>query len=143
MTEVWKRIYKSNIVGILGELADKEYQLQAWLNVGRKPVMTISFIEAACMLFDDCTISHYLKAGEVIFDKNVTQALWDLSEAVDAVSEFDQNGEFRREEDIINDPRMDIVRQRAARALFLINISTGEGSTVDIAVSGQSEPLPK
>jgi len=143
MTEIWKRIYKENIVGILKELADKEYQLQVWLNTGRKPGMTISFVEAACMLFDDCVIGHYLRDNEIILDEKVTQALWELDAAVDAVPERDKNGEFRLEKDIINDPLMDVVREKAARALFLVNVSTGEGSTVDIAVPGQSYPGEK
>lgn len=137
MTEVWKRVYKENIVGILRELADKEYQLQAWLNAGRKPVMTVSFIEAACMLFDDCVIGDYLKEGEILFDKRATQALQELDAAVSAINDD------RRQDEIINDPLMDVVREKAARALFLINVSTYEGSTVDIAVPGQSEPNPK
>lgn len=134
MTEIWKRIYKDNVVGILRELADEHYQKQAWLNAGLKPVMTISFTEAACMLFDDCVIGDYLKDGEIILDTRVTHALRELHEATEAV---DEN---RPEEEIINDPLMDVVREKAARALFLINVSTGEGSTVDIAVPGQSYP---
>ena len=137
MTEIWKRIYKQNIVGILTELADKEYQMQVWLNTGRKPVMTISFIEAACMLFDDCAVGDYLKEGEILFDEKSTLALRELHLATDAVDET------RPEEEIINDPLMDIVREKAARALFLINVSTGEGSTVDIAVPGQLYPGEK
>ena len=96
-----------------------------------------SFTEAACMLFDDCVVIHYLKDGEIILDKQVTKALWELHAATDAVDEF------RDEEEIINDPLMEVVREKAARALFLINISTGEGSTVDVAVPGQSEPIKK
>jgi hypothetical protein len=118
-------------------MADKEYQLQAWLNAGRKPVMTVSFIEAVCMLFDDCVIGDYLKEGEILFDKRATQALQELDAAVSAINDD------RRQDEIINDPLMDVVREKAARALFLINVSTYEGSTVDIAVPGQSEPNPK
>ena len=134
MTEIWKRVYKDNIVGILKELADKEYQAQVWLNLGRKPVMTISFIEAACMLFDDSAVGDYLKEGEILFDEKTTLALRELDEAVSAI---DDN---RRQDEVIDDPLMQVVREKAARALYLIQVSTYEGSTVDIAIPGQSYP---
>lgn len=137
MTEIWKRVYKDNIVDVLKELADKNYQIDVWLNRNNPNNWVGSFTEAACMLFDDCVVGDYLKEGEIILDEKVTQALWELSAAVDAVNEY------RPEEEIINDPLMEVVRQKAAHALFLVNVSTYEGSTVDIAVPGQSEPLHK
>lgn len=143
MTEIWKRIYIENVVDILKELADVKYQKDIWLNQNNPNNLVGSFTEAACMLFDDCVIGDYLKDGEVILDARVTQALWELSAAVDAVGEFDENGEFCSQEEIIDDPLMEVVREKAARALFLINVSAYEGSTVDVAVPGQSEPLKK
>jgi len=132
MTDTWKRIYKENVVDILKELADIQYQKNIWLNQSNPNNWIGSFTEAANMLFDDCVISDYLSEGEIILDARVTQALWELSAAVDCVDEY------RDEAAIINDPLMDIVREKAARALFLINVSTYEGSTVDIAIPGQS-----
>ncbi|MES2984590.1 MAG: hypothetical protein V4735_05320 [Pseudomonadota bacterium] len=137
MTEIWKRVYKANIINALQELADKNYQNDVWLNRHNPNHWVGSFVEAACGLFDDCVITHYLSEGEVILDEKVTAALKELGAAVDAVDEF------RDEEKIINDPLMDIVREKAARALFLVNISTYEGTTVDVAVPGQDKPLPR
>ena len=137
MTENWKHIYKHNVTDQLKILSNKKYQKDIWLNRNNPDKLVGSFIEAACMLFDDCAITDYLKQGEILFDEKVTQVLVELATAVDAVDEF------RDEEEIINDPLMDVVREKAARALFLINISTYEGSTVDIAVPGQSEPIRK
>jgi len=134
MTGIWKRIYKENVVDILKELVDIQYQKDIWLNQNNPNNWIGSFTEAANMLFDDCVIGDYLKDGEIILDARVTQALWELSAAVDAVNEY------RDEEEIINDPLMEVVREKAARALFLINVSTYEGSTVDIATAGQSYP---
>lgn len=127
-----KRIYKNNIVGILKELTDKNYQMQAWFNASMKPVMTISFVEAACMLFDDCVVGDYLKEGEILFDRKTTDALHSLDAAVDAVKVSDEKGEYRPEAEIINDPLMEIVRQKAAKALALIQASDGRESTVEI-----------
>ena len=122
-----KKIYKGNMVGILAELADVNYQKAAWLYPNRqKPNMTISFIEAANMLFDDCVVGDYLEEGEILFDRKTTAALHELNRAVEAVDEF------RPEEDIINDPLMQIVRQKAAYALALIEASDGKESTVEI-----------
>ena len=121
-----KKIYKGNIIGILKEFADSNYQNKAWLNAGLKPVMTISFVEAANMLFDDCVVKDYIQEGEILFDKKVTKALRELYDATDAVNEF------RSEEEIINDPMMETVRQKAAIALNLIQSSDGSGSTVEI-----------
>ena len=144
MTEVWKRVYKDNVVDVLKDFADKQYQYNVWLNRNNPNNWVGSFGETACMLFDDCVISDYLKQGEIIFDEKVTHALRELETAVDAIHMGEpKNGKFRPEEEIINDPLMDVVREKAARALYLINVSTYEGSTVDVAVPGQSKPLPK
>jgi hypothetical protein len=134
MNEIWKRVYKDNIIDVLKELSDKNYQNDVWLNRNNPNQWVGSFSEAACVLFDDCVVGDYLKEGEILFDEKVTQALHELDVAVTAVNEY------RPEEEIINDPLMDIVREKAARALFLINVSTYEGSTVDIAIPGQSYP---
>lgn len=121
-----KKIYKGNIIGILKELADKDYQEKVWLYTALVPGMTISFTEAANMLFDDCVVGDYLKGGEVLFDKRTTQALRELHHATDAVDEY------RPQEVIINDPLMEIVREKAAKALALIQASDGRESTVEI-----------
>ena len=126
------KIYKSILVQALKELADKDYQERIWLNNGDKPTMTLSFVEAVNNVFDDALVKDALQADHIIFDERVTKALRELHAATDGVDET------RPEEEIINDPLMDIVREKAARALFLINISAYEGSTVDIASPGQS-----
>jgi len=121
-----KKVYKTNIIGILGEMSDIIYQKYVWLNKGGKPQMTISFIESANMLFDDSVISDLLEAGEIIFDKKTTQALKELEHAIDAVDEF------HPEEQIIDSPEMEVVRQKAARALELVKVSDGSEGTVEI-----------
>ncbi len=126
MTPMNKRIYKGNIVGLLKDLADRNYQEGVWLNRNNPEGLADSFIEAVCMLFDDCVVKDYLQEGEILFDRTTTDVLYDLHSAVQAVNEF------RPEEEIINDPLMEIVRQKAAKALALIEASDGRGSTVEI-----------
>ncbi|MCH2546795.1 MAG: hypothetical protein MK052_04185 [Alphaproteobacteria bacterium] len=86
--------------------------------------MTISFIEAACMLFDDCGIGDLMKENEVIISKPITETLQSMSDVMDAIDAK------RPEEEIINDPKMQIVREKAARILTLIEASDGSESTV-------------
>lgn len=128
------KIYLKNIVGLLNELADKNYQEKVWLYKPHKysTVMSISFIEAANMLFDDCVVKDYLDEGKIILDHKVTQALQELHDAVAAVNEF------RPDQEIIDDPLMEIVRQKAAETLRLIAVSNLEGNTVRIVEPGEA-----
>ena len=61
MTEIWKHIYKHNVTDQLKVLSDKKYQNDIWLNRNNPNNLVDSFVEAACMLFDDCAITDYLK----------------------------------------------------------------------------------
>ncbi|MBY0406769.1 MAG: hypothetical protein K2Q01_03695 [Rickettsiales bacterium] len=121
----WK-IHKSILISALKELADKEYQQRIWLNTGDKPVFTLSFAEAVMNVFDDACVIDSLHEGHIILDTKVTKALWELHEATDAVNEN------RPEEEIINDPLMQAVREKAAECLALIQVSDGSESTVEI-----------
>ncbi len=121
-----KRVYKGNIVNILRGLSDRSYQERVWLNKNNLEGLVDSFVESCCMLFDDCVVKHYLQEGEILFDKKVTKALWDLHDATDAVDEF------RTEEEIIDDPLMQVVREKAAIVLKLIQASDGREGTVEI-----------
>lgn len=125
MTTEWK-IYKDILVSALKELADKDYQQRIWLNTGDQPVYTLSFVEAVINVFDDAVVIDALRANQIIFDKKVTKGLRELHDATDAVNEY------RTEEEIINDPLMEIVRQKAAQVLALIEASDGSESTVEI-----------
>ena len=120
------KIYKTNIIEGLKDLSDINYQTDIWLNKDNPDELVDSFIEAANMLFDDSSVDYYIEKGHVLFDNQSTKALKDLSVAVDAVDEF------RSEEEIINDPKMQIVREKAAYALELILKSDGSESTVEI-----------
>jgi hypothetical protein len=131
-----EKIYIENIIGILREFADLNYQKYAWLNINLKPIMTISFVEAVNMLFDDCIISDLLAAGEVIISKDITKVLQELSDIIDEIDEY------RPEEDIINDPKMQAAREKAAHALALIKASDGSESTVRfVKVGTADEPI--
>ncbi len=122
-----KKIYQNNITKILEELSSHTYQNRVWhcaeINIGD---MTLSFDEAVNMLFDDSIIGDLLEEKEVIIGHDVTRAFKELSEAIDAVDEF------RAQKDIIHDPVMQIVHEKAAAALALVLASDGSESTVEI-----------
>lgn len=127
-------IYRAHLIEGLQELADRQYQQDIWLNQNNPNNWVGSFDEASNNVFDDALVMNALRAGQIIFDQKVTQALWELSAAVDAVSASQD------EEEVVKDPSMQIVREKAARALFLINVSTGEGSTVAMLELGMPAP---
>ena len=125
MTPQWK-VYKTTLLSSLGELSDINFQKRIWLNIDNPNGLVTSFIEAANNVFDDALITEVLEANQIVFDRAVTQALLELHDATDAVNEF------RSEEEIINDPLMEVVRQKAAEVLRLIEASDGHESTVEM-----------
>ncbi len=125
MNEKWK-IYKNTLIRALRDLADKQYQKNAWLNQNNPNGLVDSFVETVIAVFDDAVVIDALRANQIIFDSKVTQVLWELHNATDAVDES------RSQEEIINDPLMEVVREKAAKALVLIEASDGKDSTVEI-----------
>ena len=91
------RIYKNNIITLIRELSDKNYQEKVWLYVQDDLGLSVSFDEAVNMLFDDSAVGYYLEKGHTLFDRNVTHALQELGHAVEAIDGF------RPQKEIIND----------------------------------------
>ncbi|TAE34227.1 MAG: hypothetical protein EAY65_03020 [Alphaproteobacteria bacterium] len=120
------KIFKSTIMNLLHNLASLEYQQDVWLNQNNPENLIGSFVETVNMLFDDSIISYLLENNEVIISHEITQTLRDLDRLLDLVNEF------RPEIEIINDPQMILVRQKAAEALALVLMSDGSESTVEI-----------
>ncbi|MEM7617402.1 MAG: hypothetical protein AAF195_03360 [Pseudomonadota bacterium] len=85
-----------------------------------------SFTEADTRVFDDAVVGHALRDGAIIYDKQVTLALQELHNATAIVDSY------RTDDKIINDPMMEVVRQKAAIVLELIKESDGLESTVEI-----------
>ena len=85
-----------------------------------------SFDEDVNNVFDDALVTDALENNQVIYDQKVTAALRELDNAVEPVDEY------RGPEEIINDPLMRVVREKAARVVALIKASSREGNTVEI-----------
>lgn len=124
------KIYIENIIDILKELSDKEYQTNVWLHMNNPNNWVGSFTEAVCGLFDDCAIDSLLKENEVIISKPITEILQSMADVIDNIDGH------RPEEEIIDDPKMQIVRDKAARILALIEASDGSESTVQFVKAG-------
>lgn len=121
-----RKINRGLLLSGLRDLAYKQYQIDIWLNQNNPDGLVDSFVEAVIAVFDDTGVIDALRAQQIILDSKVTQALWDLHDATDAVDEY------QSQDDIINDPLMEVVRQKAAYALALIEASDGKESTVEI-----------
>lgn len=120
------KIYKRILLDSLLELSDIEYQRRVWLNCNNFSGDMSSFVEAANNFLGDSLVKTTLNQNEILFDKKTTKALQELSGVINAVDEY------RPEEEIINDPLMQIVREKAAKALELVKASDYSESTVDI-----------
>ncbi len=126
-------IYIENVIEILQELSDKEYQLNIWLNTNNPNNWIGSFIDAANTLFDDCIIGSLLEENEVIISKNITKIFQELSDIIDDIDEY------RPDVEIINSPEMEMVRHKAAHILELIRASDGSESTVGFIKVGTTD----
>ncbi len=125
-------IFKDRMFALLREMADKSYQIHSWAEgEPLKGSHSISFNEAAIELFDDSLLTDALNRGAIVYDKNVTKALYELSDAVDPLDDYG-----RDTMEVINDPRMQIVRDKATEVLQLIEISDKSENTVTFIEEG-------
>jgi hypothetical protein len=124
-------IFKNHFFESLEELSDLDFQENVWANKNNPEGLVSSYTEAAIQFWDDALVKYALEAGAIIYDKNVTQALHELSDAVDSLDEDD-----RHTMEVINDPKMQIVRDKAAEVLGLIAISDKSENTVTFLEEG-------
>lgn len=117
-------VYTDILVNALEHLADYESQKQRWF--AQKGSVFGSFSEDCNEFYDDSLLGEALQNNKIILDPFVTQALRDVVQALDRVDEF------REPQLIIEDPKMQSVREKAAQALALIQASDGRESTVEI-----------
>ena len=127
---IW--INKSLLIEALKELSDRTYQHDIWANRNNPNGWVSSYIEASCNVFDDALVADALEEGAIIFDKNVTNALQELDQITDKIDGY------RDILDIINDPKMELVRQKSTEILQLIAVSDLSQNTVEFIELGQS-----
>ncbi|MEK6745701.1 MAG: hypothetical protein AABY33_01535 [Pseudomonadota bacterium] len=118
------KIYKTNIIKGLEDLASYHFQKIAWFENDQG--LSSSFSEDVEAVFMDTGLEDALDANEIVFGKEVDEALRDLDKTVDGI------GYHRDERELINSPEMRIVRVKAAKVLELIKASDGRESTVEI-----------
>lgn len=130
MNEKFK-ISEDILIRALEILASEARQRYTWF-VNAEGDMS-SFVEAVNNVFDDASITDALEDNQIIYDRKVTEALRELDDAQAPVNEY------RGPEEIINDPLMRVVREKAARVLELIKASKFEGNTVEFWRRGEPE----
>lgn len=119
------RIYKNNIIEALKALADYKFQKTAWFKNNQG--LSYSYNENVLDLFYDSTLDDALKTDEVVFGKMADDALRDLELATTKIE-----GDNYSDIVLIDLPQMQVIRQKAAKALALIKVSDGSESTVEI-----------
>lgn len=119
------RIYRNNVIEALKYLSDYEFQRIAWFSNDQN--LIASYNENVMWVFDDTTLSDALKSGKVVFSNAADAALRDLEKATDKIDGLDYS-----EEELIDMPEMQIIREKAAYALRLINETDGRESTVEM-----------
>ncbi len=115
-------IPKKTVIDALKELSDYDFQIHKWIS----SESFSCFIEAVNTLFDDASITFALENNEIVFSKRATLALIEVGNILESINEF------RPEIEIIHDPKMQVVRDKAAEALALVLASDGSESTVEI-----------
>jgi len=128
-------IFKNHFFEALQELSDRDYQERIWANKNNPEGLVASFTEAAILFWEDALVSSALEEGAIVYDRKVTQALQELWDAIEIVDEF------RSEEEIINDPLMQKVRDKATEVLELIKVSDKSENTVTFIEEGTLKVL--
>lgn len=124
-------IFKGHFFNSLRQLSDRDYQERIWANQNNPEGLVASYTEAVIGFFDDALVADALGSGAIIYDKKVTQTLHELSDAVD---HLDEDNRYTME--VINDPKMQIIRDKATEALQLIEASDASENTVAFIEEG-------
>ena len=125
------KIFRDILIRALEILASEARQRYTWFPNAEGDMS--SFDEDVNNLLDDAQVFDAIEDNQIIYDRNVTAALRELRDAVMPVDEY------RDPEEIINDPLMRVVREKAARVLELIKASKHEGNTVEFWRGGEPE----
>ncbi len=119
-----KKINKPMVIQGLKWMASYDYQKLAWFPNNEN--LLSSFLEIYQAVFEDSVLLDALEDGNVVFDKVADAALWDLHQATDAI-----DVDIMREDEILDSSAMQIIRNKAAFALDLVQKSTGKEKTVE------------
>ncbi|MCH2546799.1 MAG: hypothetical protein MK052_04210 [Alphaproteobacteria bacterium] len=129
-------IFKNHLFEALAELSDRDFQERIWANKDNPEGWVTSFTEAAIQFWDDSLLSDALGRDAIIYDQRVTVALQELWNAIEPLEEYG-----RRPMEVINDPKMEIVRQKASEVLKLIESSDKSENTVTFLEEGTLQVL--
>lgn len=118
-------IYQENLKVCLRELSSEDFQKRAWLASSGPEIS--SFAELVAQTFDDTGLGDALGQGELPPELD-DAAFSTLKELRRAVSKVDQ---YAPPEELLTDPKVEKVREIAARALELIEKASKEQGASD------------
>jgi hypothetical protein len=111
------RVLIDHVRSGLDELSDLDYQSRVW--TGREPAGEMSsFEESVATLFDDSGLGWALDKDEPVFGQQIDAELRELRAALVKIDSR------RSPDDVIDDPRMPVVREQAAAILRAIEDSS-------------------
>lgn len=105
-------INRNLIVECLQELSDQKFQQEVWLSTGGDKVS--SFVEVVEQLFTDSGLGDELEKGTAGLGREVEDNLMLLDQELSKINRKQQALE------IIKDPRMESIRNIAAKILLLL-----------------------
>lgn len=97
------RVIVSIVLNCLKELSDTAYQKRVW-NASSGPEIS-SFTEAKCQLFDDSGLGVELDKEQTVFSPTLDRKLRLIRSKLSSIEEM------RSPDEIIDDPKMQIVRE--------------------------------
>ena len=106
-------VNKEIVVGSLKELADKGYQERLWLASSGDEISSLT--EAVCQLFDDSGLGDALDRNNRVYGDPVDHMLRQLD---GILRQLPRN---THPSIVIDDPKMEMVRNLASRVLSLID----------------------
>lgn len=119
------RIFKNNIIEALEALSSYAFQKTAWFENDQG--FSYSYNENILDLFHDSMLDEALRAGETVFGKEADDALRDLESESSKLEGDDYSDAI-----LIDLPQMQMIREKAARALALIKAGANEAGSVEL-----------
>ncbi len=117
-------VYKKNIIEGLERISNRSLQAIAWFENDQG--LSSSFIDEVNAVFDETGLAYAFDNNRVVFDIRSDNSLKELDAVINIIDETQTDIE------IFHSPQMQIVREKAAKALALVLASDGSESTVEI-----------
>ena len=106
-------IWKNNIEGCIQEIADVQFQREAWLH--EQPGLSVSFVELICQLYDDFNFRMFLDELENRGEFDLLSALNGFNSRLRSF--LDDNPDIVDNEEVLKHPEWHRISREAKRIL--------------------------